>query len=52
LKETFKEAADKNIPRKEYKNGPTWISQNTRVVENRRKMKFEGKWIEARKLNG
>jgi hypothetical protein len=36
LKDTFKEAADKNIPRKEKKNGPAWISQDTlRVMENR-----------------
>jgi hypothetical protein len=53
LKDNLKEAADKSIPRKEKKNGPTWISQDTlRVVEKRQKMKMEGKWDEARKLNG
>ena len=27
LRDTFKEVADKNIPKKEKKNGPAWISQ-------------------------
>jgi hypothetical protein len=32
--DTFKEVADKTIPRKEKKNGPTWMSQVTlRAVE-------------------
>jgi hypothetical protein len=53
LKDTFKEVADKTIPRKERKNGHTWMSQDTlRVVENRRRMKMEGNWVEVRKLNG
>jgi len=43
LKDTFKQVADKTIQRKEKKNGPIWMSQDTlRVVENRRKMKMEG----------
>jgi hypothetical protein len=34
------------------KNGPTCLFQDTlRVMENRRKMRMEGKWVEARKLN-
>jgi hypothetical protein len=53
LKDTFKEVADKNIPEKEKKNGPAWISQDTlRVMANRRQMRMEGKWVEATKLNG
>ena len=53
LKDTFKEVADKNIPKKQKKNGPAWISQDTlRVVANRRQMRMEGKWVEAMKLNG
>jgi hypothetical protein len=53
LKDTFKEVADKTIPRKEKKNGPTWMSQDTsRVVENRWKMKMEGYRVRVRKLNG
>jgi hypothetical protein len=36
LKDTFKEAADKYIPRKEKKNGLIWISQDMlRIVEIR-----------------
>ena len=50
--DTFKEVVDKTILRKEEKNGPIWMSQDTRVVENRRKMKMEGNWVEVRKLNG
>jgi hypothetical protein len=43
LKNTFKEVTYKAIPRKEKKNGPTGMSQDTlRVVENRRKMKMDG----------
>jgi len=43
LKDTFKEVADKTVPRKEKKNGPSWMSQDTlKVVENRRNMKMEG----------
>ena len=53
LKDTFKEVADKPILRTEKENGPIWMSQDTlRVVENRLKMKMEGNWVEARKLNG
>jgi Fe-S cluster assembly scaffold protein SufB len=53
VKDTFKEVADKTIPRKEKKNGPTWMSQDTlRAVENRRKIKMERNWVEVRKLNG
>jgi hypothetical protein len=53
LKDTFKEVADKHIPKKEKKNGAAWISQDTlRVVANRRQMRVEGKWVEAKKLNG
>ena len=53
LKDTFKEVAEKTIPKKEKKNGPTWMSQDTlRVVGIRRQMKTEGKWAEVRKLNG
>jgi len=53
LKDTFKEVADKTIQRKEKKTGPIWMPQHTlRVVENRRKMKMEGNWVEVRKLNG
>jgi hypothetical protein len=50
--DTFKEVVDKTILRKEEKNGPIWMSQDTRVMENRRKMKMEGNWVEVRKLNG
>jgi hypothetical protein len=36
LKDTFKVIANKNIQRKEKKNRPTWMSQDTlRVVDNR-----------------
>jgi hypothetical protein len=36
LKDTFKKVAEKTIPKKETKNGPNWMSQDTlRVVENR-----------------
>jgi len=53
MKDTFKEVADKTIPRKGKKNGPSWMSQDTlRVVENTRKIKMEGNSVEARKLNG
>ena len=53
MKDTFKEVADKNIPKKEKKNGPAWISQDTlRVVANRHQMRMEGKWLEATKVNG
>jgi hypothetical protein len=53
LKDTFKEVADKTVPRKEKKNGPRWMSQDTlKVVENRRNMKMEGKSDGAKKLNG
>jgi len=53
LKDAFKEVADKTISRKEKKNGPSYMSQDTlRVMENRRKMKMEGNSVEARKLNG
>jgi hypothetical protein len=53
LKGTFREATDKNIPRKEKRNRPNWMSQDTlRIVENRRKMKMERHWVEVRKLNG
>jgi len=52
-KNTFKEVADKPIPRKEKKNGPSWMSQDTlKVVENRRNMKMEGNSEGAKKLNG
>jgi hypothetical protein len=53
LKNTFKEVADKTVPRKEKKNGPSWMSQDTlKVVENRRNMKMEGNSEGAKKLNG
>jgi lipocalin len=53
LKDTFKEVAEKTIPKKEKKNGSTWMPQDTlRVVEHRRQMKTEGNWAEVRKLNG
>ena len=53
MKDTLKEVAEKTIPKKEKKNRPTWMSQDTlRVVENRRQMKMEGNWAEVRKLNG
>jgi hypothetical protein len=53
LKDTFKEVADKHVLQMKKKYGPAWISQDTlRVVENRRKMRMEEKWVEARKLNG
>jgi len=53
LKDTFKEAADKTVPRKEKKNGPSWMSQDTlKIVENRRNMKMEGNSEGAKKLNG
>jgi hypothetical protein len=53
LKDTFKEVAEKTIPKKEKKNGSIWMSQDTlRVVEHRRQMKAEGNWAEVRKLNG
>jgi hypothetical protein len=52
LKDNFKEVVDKSIPRKEKKNRPTWISQDTvRVMEIRQKMKMIGKRDEARKLH-
>ena len=52
LKDTFKEVADKTIPRKEKKNRPFWMSQDTlRVMENRQKRKMEGNWVKVRKLN-
>jgi hypothetical protein len=36
LRDNFKEAADKYIPRKEKKDGPNWISQDTlRIMEIR-----------------
>jgi hypothetical protein len=42
LKDTYKEVADKTVLRKEKKNGPSWMSQDTlKVVENRRNMKME-----------
>jgi len=50
LKDTFKEVAEKTIPKK--KNGPTWMSQDTRVVEIKQQMNTEGKWAKVRKLNG
>jgi hypothetical protein len=50
---TFKEVADKTVPRKEKKNGPSWMSQDTlKVVENRRNVKMEGNLEGAKKLNG
>ena len=53
MKDTFKEVTDKTIPRKDKKNGPIWMSQDAlSVMENRRKMKLEGNWVEVRKLNG
>ena len=53
LKDTFKDVVDKTIPRKEKKNGPIWMSQDTlQVMNNRRKRKMEGNWVEVRKLNG
>ena len=52
MKDTFKEVADKTIPRKEKKNRPFWMSQDTlRVMENRQKRKMEGNWVKVRKLN-
>jgi hypothetical protein len=52
LKDTFKEVAEKTIPKKEKKNRPTWMSQDTlREVEKRRKMKTAGNWAEVRKLH-
>jgi len=45
--------ADKTVPRKEKKNGPSWMSQDKlKVVENRRNMKMEGNSEGAKKLNG
>jgi hypothetical protein len=53
MKDTFKEVADKTVLRKEKKNGPSWMSQDTlKVVENRRNMKMEGSSEGAKKLNG
>jgi hypothetical protein len=53
LKYTFKEVANKTIPRKEKRKGPFCMSQDTlRVVENRQQMKMRGNWVEVRKLNG
>jgi hypothetical protein len=43
MKDIFKVVADKTVPRKEKKTGPSWMSQDTlKVVENRRNMKMEG----------
>jgi len=51
LKDTFKEVAEKTIPKKE--NGPILMSQDMlRVVEIRRQMKMEGNWAEVIKING
>jgi Fe-S cluster assembly scaffold protein SufB len=53
LKDTFKEVAEKTIPKKKKKNGPTWMSQDTlRVVEIKQQMNMEGNWAKVRKLNG
>jgi hypothetical protein len=53
LKDTYKEVADKTALRKEKKNGPSWMFQDTlKVVENRRNMKMEGNSEGAKKLNG
>ena len=51
LKDTYKEVADKAILRKKKKNGPSWMSQDTKVVEDRRNMKMEGNSEGAKKLN-
>ena len=45
--------ADKAVPRKEKKNGPSWMSQDTlKVVEKGRNMKMEGNSEGAKNLNG
>ena len=53
LRDSFKEVADKTILRKEKKNGPSWVSQDTlKVMENRQNMKMEGNSEGAKKLYG